>query len=235
MIRKTLFVALMALAMPAIASAQDPRDLSIRTFRLKNMKAEDAAKLLGPYVMSPGGGVFDAGGGSITVRETSTVIALVDSLLRVHDRARAVISMRFKLIAALDSSMRDPAIETIDAELRKLFRFPGYQLIGEGTMLTEEMSDFMTSLATKPVGEGKERFSESFQIRGWLDAVAGSGTERAVRANIILAGSGKDNELLRTGISVPIGQTVILGSARPTMTLGTRQALILVVQPEIVR
>ena len=41
MIRKTLLVTLIALALPSAASAQDPRDLSIRTFRLKNMKAEN--------------------------------------------------------------------------------------------------------------------------------------------------------------------------------------------------
>ena len=236
MIRKTFLVAFLALALPSFASAQDPRDLSIRTFKLKNMRPEDAAKLLVPYVNSPGGGVFEAGSvGSITVRETSSILTLVDSLLRVHDKARAVISMRFKLIAALDSSMRDPAIEGIDAELRKLFRFPGYQLIGEGTMLTEEMNSFTTTLATKAmrIGSGNERFSEAFQIRGWLEGLAESGADRSLRMTVSLM-SNKD-ELLRTGMTVPVGQTVILGSAKPTMTLGVRAALILVVQPEIAR
>jgi hypothetical protein len=158
MIRKAVFVMLLAFGLAADASAQDPRDLSIRTFTLRNLRPEDAAKLLGPYVTSPGGGVFEAGSvGAITVRETFTTLTLIDSLLRTHDKTRAVVSMRFKLIAALDSSMRDPAIEDIDAELRKLFRFRGYELIGEGTMLSEESTDFMTTLSTKavPVARGK--------------------------------------------------------------------------------
>ena len=89
------------LVLPAMAKAQDPRDLAVRTFRLQNLRPEDAAKLLGPYVNAPNGGVFEAGSiNAITVRETHAVLALVDSLLKVHDRPRAVVTMRFQLIAA---------------------------------------------------------------------------------------------------------------------------------------
>src|SRR5687768_17203833 len=115
---RQLFVIAIAacLGLPTLADAQDPRDLSVKTFKLKNLRPDDAAKRIGPYVNSPGGGVFEAGSiGAITVRETSTVLMLVDSLLRVHDRARAAVSMRFQLIAALDSARRDPEIAGIDA------------------------------------------------------------------------------------------------------------------------
>jgi hypothetical protein len=226
-----------ALGLPAVAGAQDPRDLSVRTFKLQNMRPDDAAKLLGPYVNSPGGGVFEAGSiGAITVRETPTILQLVDSLLRVHDRPRAVVSMRFQLIAALDSTVRDPAISAIDAELRKLFRFSGYELIAEGTTRTEEMSDFVMSLSTRPKKFGEDLIREGFQINGWLEGVEGTGDARTVKLTVTLrdASRGKDSgELLRTGLTVPAGQSVILGSAMPTMTLGSRAALILVVQPEI--
>jgi hypothetical protein len=239
--RKILLVALLALSMPAVSPAQDPRNLDIRTFKLRNMRPDDAAKLLSPYVTSPGGGVFEAGSvGAITVRETYTTLMLIDSLLKIHDKARAVVSMRFKLIAALDSSMRDPAVDDIDAELRKLFKFRGYELIGEGTMLSEEMTDFMTTVSTKPrsagrdMGTGKDvMFSETFRIRGWMDGITGTGSERTIRLQVTVQDAGNDNELLRTGLTLPIGQTVILGSAKPAM--GVRGALILVVQPEIVR
>ena len=232
--------ALLILGLPSLARSQDPRDLAVRTFKLQNLRPEDAAKLLGPYVNAPNGGVFEAGSiNAITVRETHSVLALVDSLLKVHDRPRAVVTMRFQLIAALDSSMRDPAIAGIDSELRKLFRFSGYELIGEGTARTEERSDYTMSLSTKPkpLAESKERFSEAFQIRGWVESVEGTGDARTVRINVALqdASRGKDApELLRTGLTMPIGQSVILGSARPTMSFGMRAALILVVQPEVV-
>jgi hypothetical protein len=232
------------LVLPAMAKAQDPRDLAVRTFRLQNLRPEDAAKLLGPYVNAPNGGVFEAGSiNAITVRETHAVLALVDSLLKVHDRPRAVVTMRFQLIAALDSSVRDPAIAGIDVELRKLFRFSGYELIGEGTARSEERSDFTMSLSTKPTmvtlgsSSNKERVTESFQIHGWVEGVEGVGDGRTVRINVSLqdGNRGKDApELLRTGLTMPIGQSVILGSARPMISFGTRAALILVVQPEVV-
>lgn len=238
--RRSLVVAALVLGLPVLATAQDPRDLPVRTFKLQNLRAEDAAKLLGPYVNAPNGGVFDAGSiNAITVRETHSVLALVDSLLRIHDRPRAVVTMRFQLIAALDSTYRDPAIADIDAELRKLFRFSGYELIGEGTARTEERSNYTLSLSTKPktVAEFRnERVSEAFQIHGWVESVEAAGDARSVRINVALqdASRGKDSpELLRTGLTIPVGQSVILGSARPVMSFGTRSALILVVQPEL--
>ena len=157
MFRRTILVWLLGAGLAQGAKAQDPRNLDIRTFTLRNLRPADAAKLLSPYVMSPGGGVFEDGAaGAITVRETYTTLNLIDSLLKVHDRARSVVAMRFKLIAALDSTIRDPAVGDLDAELRKLFRFAGYELIGEGTMLSEEGTDFMTTLSTKARRVGSE-------------------------------------------------------------------------------
>ena len=252
--RRSLFVfaAGLSLALPPSVGAQDPRDLSVRTFKLQNLRAEDAAKLLGPYVNSPGGGVFEAGSiGAITVRETPTIMALVDSILRVHDRPRAIVSLRFKLIAALDSTVRDAAIADIDAELRKLFKFSGYALIGEGTATTEEMNDFTMTLTGKSLLSPKAAqaqglsssdatsvvaFDEPYVIKGWVERVEGTSTDRTVRLSLSLqdARRGKDaTDLLRTGLTVPIGQGVILGSATPPNRLGSRVALILVVQPEL--
>jgi hypothetical protein len=243
--KRSFLVALLVIGLPAIVWSQDPRDLEVRTFKLQNLRPDDAAKLLAPYVNAPNGGVFDAGSiNAITVRETHSVLALVDSLLRVHDRPRAVVTMRFQLIAALDSNVRDPAIAGIDAELRKLFRFPGYELIGEGTARTEERSEYTMSLSTKPkvlnmvrIGaRNNETITESFQIRGWVEGVEGAGDSRTVRMNVALQDAGRGKEapdLLRTGLTMPIGQSVILGSARPVMTFGNRAALILVVQPEV--
>lgn len=235
---RSLLVALMVAVPLASGQAQDPRDLPVRTFKLQNLKAEDAAKLLGPYVNAPNGGIFDAGSlNAITVRETHSVLALVDSLLREHDRPRAVVTMRFQLIAALDSSVRDPAIQDIDTELRKLFKFRGYELIGEGTMLSEEMTDFMTTVSTKPRYFGKDMAgkdimaSETFRIHGGMYRISGTGSDRTIRVTVSVQDASSDKELLRTGLTLPIGQTVILGSAKPTM--GTRGALILVVQPEV--
>jgi hypothetical protein len=236
---RSFLAVLLVLGLPAPARSQDPRDLPVRTFKLQNLSAADAAKLLAPYVNAPNGGVFEAGSiNAITVRETHSMLAVVDSLLRTHDRPRSVVTMRFQLIAALDSNYRDPAISGIDAELRKLFRFSGYELIGEGTARTEERSDYAMTLSTKPkVMFNNERVTEAFLIKGWVEGVEGTGDARTVRINVALqdAMRGKDaTDLLRTGLTLSTGQSVILGSARPIISFGRRAALILVVQPEVV-
>lgn len=242
--RRPLFVIAVAvsLGLPTLAGAQDPRDLAVKTFKLQNLRPDDAAKLLGPYVNSPGGGVFEAGSiGAITVRETPSVMALIDSVLRVHDRPRAVVTLRFQLIAALDSTQRDPAIAAIETELRKLFRFSGYELIGEGTATTEELNEFTMTLSAKSATLAKgspddPAFDEPYVIKGWVERVEGTGADRTVRLNLSLqdARRARDaTDLLRTGLTMPMGQGVILGSATPPNRLGSRVALILVVQPEL--
>jgi len=235
--RAIAIVSLAVVSLTSVAGAQTERDLDVKTFRLRNLKPEDAAKLLGPYVMSPGGGVFEAGSiGAITVRETPLVLVRIDSLLKIHDRPRSSVSMRFQLIAALDSARKDPSIAAMDAELRKLFKFAGYELIGEATMLTEEMNEFATTLSTKLRRVGGNDVVESFQIRGWVEGLAGSGADRTLRLTLSLQDANANKgagDLLRTGLTIPVGQSVILGSARPTMTIGSRVALILVVQPEV--
>lgn len=236
--RRPLFVIAVAvsLGLPTLAGAQDPRDLAVKTFKLQNLRPDDAAKLLGPYVNSPGGGVFEAGSiGAITVRETPSVMALIDSVLRVHDRPRAVVSLRFQLIAALDSAVRDPAIAAIDTELRKLFRFGGYRLISEGTATTGEMTEFATSLSVH-VQQDRSVVDERYQITGFVERVEGAGADRTVRLSLSLQDGLRSKDaadLLRTGLTMPIGQGVILGSATPASRLGSRVALILVVQPEL--
>ena len=234
--RRTLLVLAVALTGVTVqADAQDPRDLAVKTFKLRNLRPDDAAKLLGPYVNTPGGGVFEAGSiGAITVRETFSMMAVIDSILREHDKPRAVVTLRFQLIAALDSSRRDPALSAIDAELRKLFKFDGYQLIGEGTATTEEGTEFTMSLSAGIMLDNRA-FGEQYLIQGWLERVD-AGTDTTVRLNLSLRDGtrGRDaSDLLRTGLTMPIGQGVILGSATPPNRVGSRVALILVVQPEL--
>jgi hypothetical protein len=214
-------------------SAQDQRaPLETRTIQLRNLRAEDAARLVSPYVRSPGGGVYEAGAiQAITVTETAPVIARVDSLIRENDRAPAVFVFRFQLIAANDTPGRDPAIEGLDSTLRGLFRFKGYHLLGEGTTSAGESETFSLTIAG-----GEERFALGGEIIAVRAAVGGSVRMRVRLARA--AGStyqGKPVEaetLLSTGLTIPVGQTIVLGSAAPG---GANQAVILAVRPEIVQ
>lgn len=210
--------------------AQEPQ-LEVKTFTLRNLNPEDAAKLVAPYVHPMnGGGVFDVGGmRAITVRETATNMRRIESLLREHDRARATLVLRFQLIAALDSARRDPAIAGIDSALRGLFRFAGYQLLAEGRATAEEYQDFSLTMAAN---------QNRFEINGAIAGVDTTGGTRSVRISIHLIDRGDARlldpkmhiNLFSTGLTMPLGQSVVLGSAAS----GIRNpALILVVQPEL--
>jgi hypothetical protein len=226
-------VVLTGLFLGSTLAAQEQRPaLETRTIQLRNLRAEDAARLISPYVRAAGGGVYEAGGiQAVTVTETPAVISRVDSLIRENDRAPAVFVFRFQLIAANDTPGRDPAIESLDSTLRGLFRYKGYHLLGEGTTSAGEAESFSLTIAG-----GEERFALAGDIIAVRAAVGGSVRMRVRLARA--AGStfqGKPVEvesLLSTGLTVPVGQTIVLGSAAPG---GTNQAVILAVRPEIVQ
>ena len=221
---------LLALVAPAAVSAQQQPQLETRTILLRNIRAVDAARLVSPYVRAPGGGVFEAGDlQAITVVESPQVIARVDSLIRENDRAPAVLVFRFQLIVANDAPGRDPAIESLDSTLRGLFRYKGYHLLGEGTTSAGETENFSMTIAG-----GEDRFALAGEV---LAVRAGTGGGVRMRVRLARATPGtfegkpmQSETLLSTGLTVPIGQTIVLGSAAPG---GPNQALILAVRPEV--
>ena len=212
-------------------SAQDTLGTLItRTIPLRHLRAPDAARLIAPYIRAPGGGVYEAGAvQAVTVTERATTLARVDSIIRDNDRAPAVVVFRFQLIAGDDTPGRDVALDSLDPVLRGLFRFKGYRLIGEGSTTAGESESFALTVAG-----GEDRFA----LGGDVIAVqGGAGGSARIRIRLARAPSatyqGKPSEsetLLATGLTVPLGQTVVLGSAAPG---GKNQALILAVRPEI--
>jgi len=224
-------LAAIALALPVTVAAQESQpQLETRTIQLRNLRPTDAARLVSPYIRAARGGVYEAGNlQAITVVESATTIARIDSLIRENDRAPAVLVFRFQLIAANDTPGRDAAIESIDSTLRGLFRFKGYHLLGEGTTTAGENETFSMTIAG-----GEDRFA----LSGDVIAVR-PGTNGSARLRVSLAratpgtfeGKPMQSEtLLATGLTVPIGQTIVLGSAAPG---GANQALILAVRPEV--
>jgi hypothetical protein len=211
-------------------AAQEPQvQFVTRTISLRYLRPADAARLASPYVRTPGAGVYEAGSlRAVTVTETAPIVARIDSLLRENDRSPTVLTFRFQLIAADDTPGRDPSIDSLDAALRGLFRFKGYHLLGEGSTTAGEDESFSLTVAA-----GEDRFA----LFGEVLTVqpAGPGSVR-VRVRLTRASGGMyqgkpmDAEtLLYTGLTVPLGQTVILGSAAPG---GANRALILAVHPE---
>ncbi|HEY4658968.1 MAG TPA: hypothetical protein VIH11_05625 [Gemmatimonadaceae bacterium] len=230
----------LALLSPLALSAQDPtRPIEVRTFPLQNLSPKDAANLISPYVMFvPGMGVYEAGGAlrAITVRATMDILLRVDSILRANDRARATLSLRFQLIAASDSAVRDPAIGPVDAELRNLFRFAGYRLLSQGTTMANEGEHFTLTMAgvngeilklsghvvsAQPSG-GKGSAQLVISLERTVES-AESVTRAGVRVAVL-------RTLLSTGLTVPLGQTVVLGSAAYGAPI---PAIILAVRPDV--
>jgi len=225
-----LFVA--AMPMRNVQAQDTTQPLAVKTFTLHYLQPHDAASLVSPYIQSRGGGVFEAGRNiqAITVRETPEVLARVDSLLRGRDRAPATVVFRFQLIAAEDTAVHDPAIAGLDSTLRGLFRFAGYRLLSQGTATAGDHQHFQLTM-----GAGDDRFGLDGDVMA-LDTNDRTGSVqlmvRLVRksAGMYQGKSLPSEGLLETGLTVPLGQTVVLGSAAPR---GERRALILSVRPEV--
>jgi hypothetical protein len=228
-------LALSVLAAPAAHGQGTNTPLTVKTFTLHHLQPKAAATLVSPYVQSPRGGVYEAGGTiqAITVRETPPVLARIDSVLRDHDRAPATLVFRFQLIAAEDSAVHDPAIAETASALSNLFRFAGYRLLTQGTTLAGANQSFSLTMAAD---------SDRYELSGYVEDVDAGDRAGSVQLHVRLVrltggatiSQGKlirdEEELLQTGLTVPLGQSVVLGSAA---SRGHARALILSLKPEI--
>jgi hypothetical protein len=230
-----------AAAMSSGLGAQQPASdtLIVRGFPLQYLTNADAAKLVSPYVLSSlaRAGVFEAGGAvhAITVRAPAGELARVDSILRANDRQPATVTLRLQVIAASDSAVRDASIGELEAELHNLFRFNGYRLLSQGSVTVNDGSSFEATMRG-PNGDQLTVFGLVSGVRrGGNRAVQlqVSLSHKARRAEMVagLVQSGVEREeLLQTGLSIPIGQTVVVGSATSG---GPTPAIILTVRPEL--
>jgi hypothetical protein len=206
--------------------------LTVRTFTLRNLTGEAAFALVRPYLRSPGADIDQGPSGMalITVRETESTLATIERVLGQFDRVPPTVTFRFQLIVATDAQNRDPALAKVDPLLRDLFRFGGYRLLSQTAINASAGEN-----ASQTVGDLPERFQLHLNI---ADAQV-EGTTGTVRIRIELRRQNGNNieTLLSTGLTIPLGQTVVLGSA--VTELSPRQpdakALILTVQPELVK
>ncbi len=216
---------------------QDPQ--VVRTFPLKYLSNSDAAKLVSPYVQltSFAAGVFEAGDAvhAITVRALPPVLVRVDSLLKANDRPRPNVVFQLQLIAASDSAVHDSGIAPLDAELHNLFRFKGYRLLSQNTAWTSEGGTFSTTMR----GDDGDVISVSGTLRSVRrddpQTVQLAVDLRHVSRQIDMLNGGKmtaevNRPLLSTDLTIPIGQTVVVGSA---ISGWSAQAIILTVRPEL--
>ena len=203
-----VFIAFMALLLGRFCASEGSPRLDVRTFTLQHRSGYEAAELVQPYVFSNRDGApgsMSATPEAISVRETPDNLDRIAQLLDDFDQPIPTLRLRFQLIEADSFQDPDPAIADVVQELRGLFRFEGYRLLGEalvgvtgGTMDSQEFT---------------QRFlgtDEVFQVRSEVRPQR-LGT---VRLAPVQLWEGERDVLLETSVSVSSGQTVVIGGAR---------------------
>jgi type II secretory pathway component GspD/PulD (secretin) len=243
--------ALIALCIGGAASAQEPR-VETKTIELKQLKPAEAARLLRPYIVNTGGGVYEVSEmlPIITVKDIATNFEILERVLARYDQPPATIRLVFQLIEA-DTGPRVVATNNasavpvdLDATLRSVLKFPSYRLLTQGLATVGQFSRVHQQFANAdgaPATGMYELSAEIGTVRVNPSAPGDTATIGTVNMRVDLYRSAtirvgqaaaQRQTIISTGLDVPIGNTVVLGTA---MSGRNGVALILTVRPELVR
>ena len=206
--------------------------LDVETFQLEHRSGREAEHLIAPYVFmdreeSPG--TMSSTDDAVTVRETRDNLEKIRRVLAEYDQPIPAIRLRFQLIEADSFREADPAIADVVQELRSLFRFEGYRLLGEAVALLRGGSGGPQSFTQRILGVENPMEVEVY---------ARVGSDGTVRLETVELRDTWD-ELLTASVSIQPGQTLVLGGtqARTRLAEGGRpsgnSSLILTVRAEL--
>ena len=218
----------------ASGGAVQQGELVVKTVTLHHLTSADAVKLLSPYSVTAGGGVYGVPNVSaVTIRETPRIYTEMMGVLEKYDREPASVVLNFQLVAAEPTNTRDPAVAGIDSLLRNVLKFSGYRLLGTAVATTGE-----NHVVTQTISGDSETLSLSVAVND----VRVEGNDASVNLRVSLerpavpattAGYGRPRtDLLSTGVTVPMGQTVLLGTSASE---NGQRALILTVRPQLAK
>jgi hypothetical protein len=184
-------------------------DLDVQTFNLDHRSGHEVAELIVPYVFSDRAknpGSMSATDDALTVRETRDNLEKIARVLEEFDQPIPGVRLYFQLIEADSFQEEDPAIADVVAELKSLFRYGGYRLLGE---------------ATVPVAGGTRNHQEfSYRFLGPEDPMTVQSYAQVLRDGSIrlepVSLSDPWNRLLETSVTVALGQTVVIGGTPAT-------------------
>jgi hypothetical protein len=202
-------------------------DLIVKTIPLNHLTSNEAVKLLSPYSQTPGGGVYEVSPNirAVTIRETPKIYAEMMAVLGQYDRDPATVTLNFQLIAAENTNTRDPGVASLDSLLRGVLKYTGYRLLTTSVASGSENGRIVQTLSAD---------GESFSLQVFLKDVRVDGNAASVHLNVSLyrnpSGRQPATQVLETGVTVPIGQTVVLGTSA---TDAGQRALILTVRPQL--
>lgn len=249
---KRLLGIVLGLSLAATAAAQDPR-IETKTIELRQLKPSEAAKLLRPYIVNGGGGVYEVSDklSIITIKDISSNISTLEQVLARYDRSPATIRLVFQLIEA-DTGPRVTAASNasggvpmyLDSTLRSVLKFPSYKLLAQGISAVGE--DAQASQQMGDAGEGKI-YNLLTRVGSIHTSSTSDGTVnlyvQLTRDGVQPVANAPHDWIITTQVDVPLGNTVVLGTAMtrttsrsspgaPPTTKGA--ALILVVRTELV-
>ena len=186
-------------------------DLETRTFNLRIMKPEEAAALARPYVYedrpgAPGDLSYFIDTPLISVRETPDNLDKIARMLQEFDAGafQRQHRLHFQIVAANGGESHDARLASVEEELRKVFRFDGFTLIGEA-YITVSGGDF--KLEVNPyrnrqvTGSNLEQATQTYRIDGALS-----------RENKMDIGISVGQAYIHTGFDFQLGQTIVIGS-----------------------
>lgn len=138
----------------------------------------------------------------------SALLALL-ALPSTGDAQAQSVILSFQVIEADGFTERDPAIEDVRQTLQELFRFRGYRLAAEAVIRVSHGS-FSQKLAT---ADGAAYHIGADQVV--LVEAESAGAPTIALSDLALHVTNGDR-LISTSLRVPVGQTVVVGSGRPS-------------------
>ena len=222
-------VAAVSPAQQAPSGAASTREIIVKTVPLHHFTSAEAVKLLSPYVQSPGGGVFEVSQfvRAVTIRETPKVFAEMMAVLSQYDRDPASVTLNFQLIAAENTNIRDPGVAGLDSLLRNVLKYSGYRLLTTSVASASENGYVSQVLSAE---------GDNFTLSVNVSDLRVEGNDASVHLTVSLTKNAVPSKglvaasVLSTGVTVPIGQTVVLGTSG---TDNGQRALILTVRPQL--
>ncbi|MFH1175762.1 MAG: hypothetical protein V1750_00025 [Acidobacteriota bacterium] len=199
----------------------------VRVFQVRFRPVREAASLVEPLLSTNGSMLLQPKLGTITVQDESEVIRRVTEALASWDVAPLSYQVRVRLVLASTTPPTPgppgPLIEGIGSGLQKLFHFSSYQ---EVDTLRITAADGSTVEAA-----AGGRYSLRFVLRA-----TARDPERLQLGPLEVSRRERGNDgvevlrpLLRTTVSLRLGQTAIVGAARSE---GANQALVLILWAE---
>ena len=190
----------------------------VSTITLDYLTSSQAVALAEPYLSADGKlFVSDAALNTITVRDREKNVRRIRNMLNERDASPQNVSLHFQVVRATEHGAMDPQLARIGGALRELLRFEGYELVGQAVVSAAERR-----VVQQSVSGGAFPLQLGLRIN---DVVGGSGS---VDMEVDLRREGYPS-LLATNVVIPMGQTVVLGSAFPG---ASGEALILTVRGE---